>query len=82
MLRILETKPNLETFEPKAPKKLKVRLMDHQFYALAWLKWREATTPRGGILADDMGLGKTLTILSYLQMIKDEREEDQKHQEF
>ena len=40
-----------------------------------WLKWREGDYPNGGILADDMGLGKTLTILAYLKLIKDERED-------
>ena len=75
MLKILESKPTTENFIPKVPKALKVKLMDHQFYALSWLKWRESTTPRGGILADDMGLGKTLTILSYLRLIKEEREQ-------
>ncbi len=59
MLQILETKPNAEDqLERKAPKRLKVKLLDHQYYAMNWLKWREATEPRGGILADDMGLGK------------------------
>ena len=42
---------------------------------MLWLKWREQSYPHGAILADDMGLGKTLTILAYLKMIKDEREE-------
>jgi SNF2 family DNA or RNA helicase len=58
MLEILESKPNPDNLsERKAPKRLKVKLLDHQYYAINWLKWREATEPRGGILADDMGLG-------------------------
>jgi SNF2 family DNA or RNA helicase len=63
MVHILDSKPNPDhELERNAPKRLKVKLLDHQFYALNWLKWREATEPRGGILADDMGLGMYLKI--------------------
>jgi transcription termination factor 2 len=58
----------------KCPTGLKVNLLPHQRYSIQWLKWREKNYPNGSILADDMGLGKTLTILSYLKLMKDERE--------
>jgi len=34
----------------KDPKGLKVKLMPHQQYALAWLLWREQQRPSGGVL--------------------------------
>ncbi len=76
MIEILSDKPNPDqTFEDmKKPSGLKVSLLNHQCYSMQWLKWREKNYPYGAILADDMGLGKTLTILSYLRLIKDERE--------
>ncbi|XP_056410815.1 transcription termination factor 2 [Hyla sarda] len=64
------------------PRGLKVPLLLHQKQALAWLQWREAQLPQGGILADDMGLGKTLTmialILAQKQRQKSEKEEEKK----
>lgn len=39
-----------EDQKEKDPAGLKVRLMDHQQHALAWMKWRENQKPRGGIL--------------------------------
>lgn len=56
------------------PKGLKVKLMDHQRHALAWMFWRETQRPRGGILADDMGLGKTLTMISLVLACKNKQE--------
>ncbi|PWA24078.1 hypothetical protein CCH79_00018764 [Gambusia affinis] len=44
----------------------RVPLLAHQRRALAWLLWREAQNPCGGILADDMGLGKTLTMIALM----------------
>lgn len=79
ILKTLTTKPKPDDIDHiKPPKALKVSLLNHQYYSLSWLKWREANMPRGGILADDMGLGKTLTILTYLRMIKEQREEQMK----
>lgn len=36
---------------------LTVTLMEHQLIALAWMKWREKSIVKGGLLLDDMGLG-------------------------
>lgn len=76
MIEVMEQKPDpLHLENAKSPKGLKVDLLPHQFYSMLWLQWREGNYPNGGILADDMGLGKTLTILSYLKLVKDHREE-------
>jgi len=77
MLEVFEDKPLAEQDFSNVckPKGLKVNLLPHQNYSMLWLKWREESYPHGSILADDMGLGKTLTVLSYLKMKKDEREE-------
>ncbi|XP_061697524.1 transcription termination factor 2 isoform X2 [Syngnathoides biaculeatus] len=61
----LESCPSADT-EALDPKGLKVSLLAHQRRALAWLLWREAQKPCGGILADDMGLGKTLTMIALI----------------
>uniref|UniRef100_A0A7N6BWE5 Transcription termination factor 2 n=1 Tax=Anabas testudineus TaxID=64144 RepID=A0A7N6BWE5_ANATE len=77
----LESCPDPEAEAPD-PKSIKVPLLAHQRRALAWLLWREAQNPCGGILADDMGLGKTLTIISLILAKKVKaKEEDEKKEE-
>lgn len=78
----LSTRP-LDTVMVETPRTLKVQLMPHQRHALAFMLWREAQRPRGGLLADDMGLGKTLTMLSLIsydmqrgKMAEEEEESD------
>ncbi|KAM8977775.1 transcription termination factor 2 [Pelodytes ibericus] len=75
----LESCPSPES-TAEDPAGLKVPLLLHQKQALAWLAWREAQKPQGGILADDMGLGKTLTMVALILMQKQrqKREEEKK----
>lgn len=47
--RSLKTCPSTDTLADD-PSGLKVKLMDHQKYALNWLLWRESQKPHGGIL--------------------------------
>ncbi|XP_030841222.1 transcription termination factor 2 [Strongylocentrotus purpuratus] len=77
--KALETCPSAET-EADDPSHLRVTLMPHQKYALAWLSWREEHHPCGGILADDMGLGKTLTMISLVLLKKQEAKAARKAQ--
>uniref|UniRef100_A0A8D3CSE2 Transcription termination factor 2 n=1 Tax=Scophthalmus maximus TaxID=52904 RepID=A0A8D3CSE2_SCOMX len=75
----LESCPDAEAEVPD-PRGIKVLLLAHQRRALAWLLWREAQNPCGGILADDMGLGKTLTMIALIltKKIKAKEEDGKK----
>nr|XP_033469176.1 transcription termination factor 2 [Epinephelus lanceolatus] len=77
----LESCPDAEAEAPD-PKGIKVTLLAHQRRALAWLLWREAQNPCGGILADDMGLGKTLTMIALIlaKKIKAKEEVEKKEE--
>ncbi|KAJ5679845.1 hypothetical protein N7462_008089 [Penicillium macrosclerotiorum] len=48
------------------PKGLKVTLMKHQKVGVAWMKAKEDSNHKGGILADDMGLGKTIQAIALM----------------
>lgn len=48
------------------PSGLKVTLMKHQKIGLAWMKAKEESNHKGGILADDMGLGKTIQAIALM----------------
>ena len=48
------------------PRGLKVTLMRHQKIGLAWMKAKEESSHKGGILADDMGLGKTIQAIALM----------------
>ncbi|XP_060909492.1 transcription termination factor 2 [Labrus mixtus] len=77
----LDSCPDAEA-EVTDPRGIKVSLLAHQRRALAWLLWREAQNPCGGILADDMGLGKTLTMIALILSKKIKaKEEDEKKEE-
>lgn len=52
--------------EKEAPIALKSKLMRHQEIGLAWMKAKEESSHRGGILADDMGLGKTVQTIALM----------------
>ncbi|KAI8381232.1 uncharacterized protein BYT42DRAFT_545157 [Radiomyces spectabilis] len=43
---------------------LTIPLLKHQVTGVNWMKWQEASTSKGGILADDMGLGKIIFLKS------------------
>lgn len=74
--REIDARPNEEDLE-EPPKHLKVPLMKHQLHAVKFMLWREASNPRGGLLADDMGLGKTLTTISLIMKAIQRSEDDE-----
>lgn len=45
---------------------LKTKLMDYQLYGISWMKNREESNIRGGILADQMGMGKTIQTIGLM----------------
>ena len=62
--------PALEEYEIDG---LGVQLLPHQKTAIPWMVQQERTkVKRGGILADEQGLGKTLTMISFLQLRKNQ----------
>ncbi|KAJ5769826.1 uncharacterized protein N7511_001877 [Penicillium nucicola] len=48
------------------PGALRVTLMKHQTIGLNWMKAKEESNHKGGILADDMGLGKTIQAIALM----------------
>ncbi|KAG0160891.1 hypothetical protein PDIDSM_8423 [Penicillium digitatum] len=48
------------------PDALRVTLMKHQKIGLKWMKAKEESSHKGGILADDMGLGKTIQAIALM----------------
>ncbi|KAJ5905081.1 uncharacterized protein N7473_001997 [Penicillium subrubescens] len=50
----------------ETPEGLKVTLMKHQKIGVAWMKAKEESAHKGGILADDMGLGKTVQAIALM----------------
>jgi SNF2 family DNA or RNA helicase len=50
----------------ETPGALRVTLMKHQTIGLNWMKAKEESNHKGGILADDMGLGKTIQAIALM----------------
>ncbi|KAF7715834.1 Uncharacterized protein PECH_006006 [Penicillium ucsense] len=50
----------------ETPAGLKVTLMKHQKIGVSWMKAKEESNHKGGILADDMGLGKTIQAIALM----------------
>ncbi|KAJ5814609.1 hypothetical protein N7474_006386 [Penicillium riverlandense] len=50
----------------ETPQSLQVTLMKHQKIGLKWMKAKEESPHKGGILADDMGLGKTIQAIALI----------------
>ncbi|POS86567.1 hypothetical protein EPUL_002077, partial [Erysiphe pulchra] len=57
---------DVETRREETPEALVHPLYEHQKIALFWLKSKEESIIKGGILADDMGLGKTISALALI----------------
>ncbi|KAM0676382.1 DNA repair protein rad16 [Gurleya vavrai] len=45
---------------------LKTKLMEYQKYGISWMKERERSITKGGILADEMGMGKTVQAIGLM----------------
>jgi len=58
---------------------LNAGLREYQREGVAWLAAQHVAGAGGGILGDDMGLGKTLQVLSFLQYLRDARDEGGPH---
>lgn len=52
--------------DEETPASLQVKMMKHQKMGLKWLKAKEESSHKGGILADDMGLGKTIQAIALM----------------
>lgn len=50
----------------ETPHALRVTLMKHQKVGFKWMKAKEESSHKGGILADDMGLGKTVQAIALM----------------
>ncbi|KAJ5349283.1 SNF2-related protein [Penicillium brevicompactum] len=50
----------------ETPPALRVTLMKHQKVGFKWMKAKEESSHKGGILADDMGLGKTVQAIALM----------------
>lgn len=48
------------------PVGMTTKLMDYQLYGISWMKSRENSQIRGGILADQMGMGKTIQTIGLM----------------
>ncbi|CAG8882197.1 unnamed protein product [Penicillium salamii] len=58
-----------------SPDALRVTLMKHQKVGFNWMKAKEESSHKGGILADDMGLGKTVQAIALMVARPYEHEE-------
>jgi SWI/SNF-related matrix-associated actin-dependent regulator of chromatin subfamily A member 5 len=65
--------------EAKKGDHLNAGLRPYQREGVAWLAAQHAAGAGGGILGDDMGLGKTLQCLSFLQYLRDAKNESGPH---
>ncbi|KAJ6014824.1 hypothetical protein N7540_009415 [Penicillium herquei] len=63
---IKNMKDATKTESDDRPTGLKVTLMKHQKIGLKWMKAKEDSSHKGGILADDMGLGKTIQTIALM----------------
>ncbi|KAK6089437.1 hypothetical protein P3W45_001574 [Vairimorpha bombi] len=69
--KILDDKSFLEMLKidvemVEHPVGMATKLMDYQLYGVSWMKSRENSQIRGGILADQMGMGKTIQTIGLM----------------